>query len=72
MSTTGLKVPRKILLNDLVTGLVMAVISVPQALANGVLAGVNPVFGLYSMIVGTTVAAFVTVLYIRTSTLPRE
>ena len=44
----------------LVTGLVMAVINVPQALANGVLAGVNPVFGLYSMIVGTTVAAFVT------------
>jgi SulP family sulfate permease len=60
MSTTGLKVPRKTLINDLVTGLVMAVINVPQALANGVLAGVNPVFGLYSMIVGTTVAAFVT------------
>jgi SulP family sulfate permease len=56
----GLKVPKKILLNDLVTGLVMAVINVPQALANGVLAGVNPIFGLYSMIVGTTVAAFVT------------
>ena len=60
MGMTGLKVPRKTLLNDLVTGLVMAVINVPQALANGVLAGVNPVFGLYSMIVGTTVAAFVT------------
>jgi SulP family sulfate permease len=56
----GLKVPTKTVLNDLVTGLVMAVINVPQALANGVLAGVNPVFGLYSMIVGTTVAAFVT------------
>ncbi len=56
----GLKVPRKTLLNDLVAGLVMAVINVPQALANGVLAGVNPVFGLYSMIVGTTVAAFFT------------
>jgi SulP family sulfate permease len=56
----GLKVPKKILLNDMVTGLVMAVINVPQALANGVLAGVNPVFGLYSMIVGTTVAAIFT------------
>lgn len=56
----GLKVPRKTLLNDLVAGLVMAVINVPQAVANGVLAGVNPVFGLYSMIVGTTVAAFFT------------
>jgi SulP family sulfate permease len=60
MGMTGLRVPRKTLLNDAVTGLVMAVINVPQALANGVLAGVNPVFGLYSMIVGTTVAAFVT------------
>jgi SulP family sulfate permease len=60
VGTTGLRVPRKTLLNDAVTGLVMAVINVPQALANGVLAGVNPVFGLYSMIVGTTVAAFVT------------
>jgi len=56
----GLRVPKKTLLNDLVTGLVMAVINVPQALANGVLAGVNPVFGLYSMIVGTTVAALFT------------
>ena len=56
----GLKVPKKTLLNDAVTGLVMAVINVPAGLANGVLAGVNPVFGLYSMIVGTTVAAFVT------------
>ncbi len=56
----GLKVPGKTVLNDAVTGLVMAVINVPQGLANGVLAGVNPVFGLYSMIVGTTVAAFVT------------
>jgi SulP family sulfate permease len=56
----GLKVPKKILLNDLVTGSVMAVINVPQALANGVLAGINPVYGLYSMIVGTTVAAVFT------------
>ena len=56
----GLKVPGKTVLNDAVTGLVMAVINVPAGLANGVLAGVNPVFGLYSMIVGTTVAAFVT------------
>ena len=35
----GLKVPKKILLNDMVTGLVMAVITVPQALVNGALAG---------------------------------
>ncbi len=60
MSLTGLKVPRKILINDLVSGLVMAVVSIPGALANGLLAGVNPVFGLYSMMAGTTVAALFT------------
>ena len=37
----GLKVPTKSVLNDLVTGLVMAVSNVPQALANGLLAGVT-------------------------------
>lgn len=56
----NLKVPRKILINDLIAGLVMAVVTVPGAVANGILAGVNPVFGLYSMIVGTTVAAVFT------------
>jgi len=47
-------------LNDLVSGLVMAVVNIPGALANGLLAGVNPVFGLYSMVAGTTVAALFT------------
>jgi SulP family sulfate permease len=60
MSTAGLKVPRKILINDLISGLVMAVVNIPGALANGLLAGVNPVFGLYSMMAGTTVAAVFT------------
>jgi SulP family sulfate permease len=56
----GLKVPRKELLGDLISGLVMAVVSIPGGLANGLLAGVNPIFGLYSMIAGTTVAALFT------------
>ena len=60
MSTTGLKVPRKILVNDLVSGLVMSVVTVPGALANGLLAGVNPVYGVYSVIAGTSVAAVFT------------
>jgi SulP family sulfate permease len=60
MSTTGLKVPRKILVNDLVSGLVMAVVTVPGALANGLLAGVNPVYGVYAVIAGTTVGALFT------------
>ena len=55
-----LKVSAKTLTGDLLSGLVMAVVSVPGALANGVLAGVNPVYGLYSLIAGTTTAALFT------------
>jgi len=57
---TDLKVPGKQLFRDLVAGLVMSIITVPGSIANGVLAGVNPIFGLYSTIVGTTVAALFT------------
>ncbi len=60
MSVPGLRVPPKILKNDLVTGLVMAIVNVPGALANGLLAGINPVYGVYSMIAGTSVAALFT------------
>jgi SulP family sulfate permease len=56
----GLRVPRKTFVSDAISGLVMAIVTVPGAVANGVLAGVNPVYGLYSMIVGTTVAALFT------------
>ena len=60
MSLTQLKIPRKALLRDLTAGLVMSIITVPGSIANGVLGGVNPIFGLYSTIVGTTVGAFFT------------
>jgi SulP family sulfate permease len=60
MSTNGLRVPRKTLVGDLISGLVMSVATVPGALANGLLAGVNPVYGVYSVIAGTTVAALIT------------
>jgi SulP family sulfate permease len=56
----GLKVPREVLTKDLVAGVVMSIVNVPGALANGLLAGVNPVYGVYSMIAGTTVAALFT------------
>jgi SulP family sulfate permease len=55
-----LRVPLKTVISDLTSGIVMAIVNVPGALANGVLAGVNPVYGLYSMIAGTTVAALFT------------
>jgi SulP family sulfate permease len=59
-ASTGLRIPRAILVSDIVTGLVNAIVSIPGGLANGVLAGVNPVYGLYSMMVGTPIAALFT------------
>jgi SulP family sulfate permease len=60
LTTTGLRVPRTVLISDLIAGLVNAVVSIPGGIANGVLAGVNPVYGLYSMMVGTPIAALFT------------
>ena len=59
-NTMGLRVPKEVLKKDLVAGLVMSIVNVPGALANGLLAGINPVYGVYSMIAGTTVAALFT------------
>lgn len=39
--------------SDLKAGLVLGVESVPDGLAAGLLAGVNPVFGLYGYLIGT-------------------
>jgi len=60
LRSIGLKVARKVFINDIVSGLVMSIVTVPGALANGLLAGVNPVYGIYSVIAGTTVAAIFT------------
>ena len=45
---------------DGVAGLVLGVESVPDGLAGGLLAGVNPVYGLYGYLVGTFTGALVT------------
>ena len=45
---------------DGVAGLVLGVQSVPDALATGLLAGVNPIAGLNAYLVGTTVGALTT------------
>jgi SulP family sulfate permease len=55
-----LKTDRKTFLGEVVSGLIMAIVTVPGDLANGLLAGVNPVHGLYSLIGGTAVAALFT------------
>ncbi|HSD58051.1 MAG TPA: SulP family inorganic anion transporter, partial [Methanotrichaceae archaeon] len=45
---------------DLLAGLTNAIAAIPDALASGVLAGVNPINGLYGLMVGTPVAALTT------------
>jgi SulP family sulfate permease len=60
MALIDLKIPGKQLVRDLVAGLVMSIITVPGSIASGVMAGVNPIFGLYSTIIGTTVGALFT------------
>ncbi len=51
---------RESLREDGVAGLVLGVESVPDGLAGGLLAGVNPVYGLYGYLVGTFTGALVT------------
>ncbi len=51
---------RETLREDAVAGLVLGVESVPDGLAGGLLAGVNPVFGLYGYMVGTVTGALFT------------
>ena len=43
--------------SDLMAGLVLGIESVPDALASGVLAGVNPLYALYGVMIGTPVGA---------------
>ncbi len=51
---------RGTLREDAIAGLVLGVESVPDGLAGGLLAGVNPVFGLYGYMVGTVTGALFT------------
>jgi SulP family sulfate permease len=51
---------RRTLRQDGVAGLVLGVQSVPDGLATGLLAGVNPLAGLYAYMVGTIAGALVT------------
>lgn len=51
---------RRTILSDLKAGIVLGVESVPDGLASGLLAGVNPVMGLNAYIVGTFAGALAT------------
>ena len=45
---------------DLIAGLTASIPSIPDAMASGVLAGLNPIVGLYGMMIGTPIAALFT------------
>ena len=48
------------LVSDLIAGLTFAVVSVPQAMAHALLATVNPVLGIYALMVAVPIGAFLT------------
>ncbi|MFC2031292.1 SulP family inorganic anion transporter, partial [Chloroflexota bacterium] len=56
----GLTLNRETAGADLVAGLVDAVTSIPDALGSAVLAGLNPIHGLYAIMIGTPVGALTT------------
>ena len=64
-----LKPDRRHLLSDLIAGLTFAVVSVPQAMAHALLAMVNPVLGIYALMVAVPVGAiFTSSVFINVST----
>jgi hypothetical protein len=58
MST--LKINRQTIGKDVIAGLTAAIAGIPDGMASATLAGVNPVYGLYNMMVGTPIAAIFT------------
>ena len=50
----------KTLTKDIIAGLALGIESVPDGLAQGLLAMVNPIYGLYGYMVGTFTGAFFT------------
>jgi sulfate permease, SulP family len=62
--------PRKSnLQSDLIAGLTFAVVNVPQSMAHALLASVNPVFGIYTLMVALPVGAvFASSVYMNVST----
>jgi SulP family sulfate permease len=58
MST--LKPEKKQLTSDLLAGLTFALVNIPQSMAHALLAAVNPVFGLYTLMLATPFGALFT------------
>ena len=56
----SLKIHRSTIGRDLLAGATAAIAAIPDGMASAVLAGVNPVYGLYNLMIGTPVAAIFT------------
>ena len=56
----NLKINRQTFIKDILAGLTAAIAGIPDGMASATLAGVNPVFGLYNLMVGTPIAAIFT------------
>jgi SulP family sulfate permease len=57
---TGVSKPKHSIGRDIGAGITTGIANVPDAMANAVLAGLNPVSGLYALLVGTPSAALTT------------
>src|SRR5512134_2681087 len=55
-----IKPDKKTLTADLLAGLTFALVNIPQSMAHALLAAVNPVFGLYTLMLATPVGALFT------------
>jgi SulP family sulfate permease len=55
-----IKPKKRYLSSDLLAGLTFALVNIPQAMAHALLASVNPVFGLYTLMLATPVGALFT------------
>jgi SulP family sulfate permease len=51
---------KKNLTSDLLAGLTFALVNIPQSMAHAMLAAVNPVLGLYTLMLATPVGALFT------------
>ena len=55
-----IKPEKKNLTNDLLAGLTFALVNIPQSMAHALLAAVNPVYGLYTLMLATPIGALFT------------
>jgi SulP family sulfate permease len=65
----NIKPNKKNLSSDLIAGLTFALVNIPQSMAHALLATVNPVFGLYTLMLATPIAAlFTSAVFMNVST----